>query len=491
MIHYLTSSGAIQSNHGPLALLLCSHIVGYWAHPFIIYCCSFFLQARRQSLTKQRTVDVGLVHGYPEKQKFLSTHTPVLQTENRERKVLGSIRATVQHSSQENLEMINVDNDHNRLHLCGKVSSLEDTENVNPALQSITYIPSEQAQSDKSVVYSISVPMVTKIPRPEPIGQVRYVSSVKFDIDSESSADNDSVKSCKIKQAGPVLHQKIITDLDIVEGQNIQNVGTDDTNLCRTNLDIVNNEELETKGATSRLPNLSKGKFTYLTHELLTNNNDSSEEQRQLKTNNCSLESVKHRILTKRRSKEALIAANSQTADWLLSNGKQVDAVGKQQHFFKTGLQGGIGRPIWASTPDLNARFLENEKNVKISQSRHIGKSLDIDLDDELNENRFAIQMSQQSFSKQTSLDESASVCQQPSNLQNYNKQSTPMMQDGRHFAQEMRQSYLPSTIDKGVPADGISNIGSSTGMPEEQVQYMKLAKLVNGPSLIVVSSSC
>lgn len=310
-----------------------------------------------------------------------------------------------------------------------------DKENT-PALSSIRY-SQDGKKPDKSVVYTLTVPVVTD--KVEPVSQPsRYVSSVSFKLEPKSS-DGETYnqgQSSKVTQAGERKFQ-VKSDLDI--SQNDEN----------------KNFEHQKSVALDQNQNYSDGGHDGLQHDF---------------TGNVSSSRVKEEILEKKRAKEALIAARSHTADWLLNSEKHLQTGTGPSSF----LPYKIGRPAWVSTPDLkvkrNAAHYDNSSRRIKKEGNH---SFDLLLQEELETN------DEHSFNRnQFETGHSVDDLDSRQHLTDF---------DGRPHLADLRGDSACSSMDESVDISRPSLIGDSFGMPEDHLNYLRLARLVNGPSLIMV----
>lgn len=324
-------------------------------------------------------------------------------------------------------------------------------ENDNPSLESISY-QQNQAVVGRSIVYTVDIPLA-QLQKPIKMKEVeskptgakssRYISSVNVSIEhiGEEESVKSSESSIRIKSVGPVRYRKL-TSHDIGEGdRDAQNEG-----------DVI---------IENILPELNSA-FLESTQKARKSEKDTGTE---IDVDGHVLK-AKEDIVIRRKSKEALIAAKSQTADWLLNNDPR--AVN-------------TGRPNWASTPNLkNKKNYEQGEVKKRRFKKEAGRSFDLLLGEET-ENDTADHIS-------SDMDEQS----QSTVLSQYSVDGKyPDYQLSPHRRPHLRHlqgDSACSSMDESIDNSRTSLIGSSCGILEDHLNYLRLARLVNGPSPIMVS---
>lgn len=398
----------------------------------MLKCSLFSLQEALLTQTKAtdlKTIGSAVSHDNKFTQNSSQSHPAGQQKRNGDHP-LNEISETIEKGNSH----VTLMNQPRHVFVCKK-NVCTDKENT-PALSSIRY-SQDSKKPDKSLVYTLTVPVVTD--KVEPVSQPsRYVSSVSFNLEPKSSDGEKYNKgqSSEVAHAGEIKFQ----------------VGSDG--------DISRNDENKNFGhqksvALDQNQNYSDGGHDSCPHD---------------HTGNVPSKRVKEEILEKKRAKEALIAARSHTADWLLNSEKHLQAGTRASSFspFK------VGRPVWVSTPDLKAK--RNAAHYD-SSSRHMKKegnhSFDLLLQEEL-------ETSDEHFfsGNQFEIGHSDHDLDSRQHLTDF---------DGRPHLADLRGDSACSSMDESVDISRPSLIGDSFGMPEDHLNYLRLARLVNGPSLIMV----
>lgn len=352
-------------------------------------------------------------------------------------------------------------------------------ENNDPRLQSINFFPIEKA-SEKSLVYTVNVPLspVIENDTPKCSERFRYVStlSVKFGDSSEEGSHKQS-SIPKVMKVGPLTFKRVrsVDDIDLDPEEIERDASRSDNGVFYTS-DAwkSHNHSADSKEIVNADNNFPDGRT-------FNRSNHSENGKKSLRD--------KEKVLEKKRAKDALISAKSHTADWLL---RQYGS----QNISQTGSRsdGGVnsqfklGRPAWASTPNLKAK--RNLKKDDMGRSRRImpqsQSSFDL-LSDETSAcseqtTETDIYRNQQNFSRSMEHFDQAHIDE--SDL----KHDLDELESRQRLAELQGDSNF-SSLDESVDVSRPSLIGSSTGLPEDQINYIRLARLVNGPSLIAVSS--
>ncbi|XP_053385662.1 uncharacterized protein LOC123538351 [Mercenaria mercenaria] len=363
---------------------------------------------------------------------------------------------------------VHVMNEPKHVFVCKKnVCADEDKEN-KPALSSISYSPNNEIQ-DKSLVYTLTVPVET-VPtenkRKEHSTNSRYISAISVNVERKSSGNNKKpVRSSKVTQVGHVTFQKVKSKSDRdIDKLDLKDEAEDTENVLQTaaasNLDVNENLKYsilskENQPISQSTPNVCK---------------DSKHDF----TRSASPCRAKEIVLEKKRAKEALIAANSHTADWLLDSERHLEAAESSRSSRVSPFR--MGRPIWASTPDL--KFKRSVTQYGDDSSRHIkmegNHSFDLLLDEEPG-----------TRSGQKLLGSHIAPAHSTEQLEELGSRQHLTEAGGKVPLGDLKGDSACSSMDESVEISRPSLIGSSFGIPEDHLNYLRLARLVNGPSLI------
>lgn len=322
-------------------------------------------------------------------------------------------------------------------------------ENGNPSLESISY-QQNQAVVGRSVVYTVDIPLA-QLQQPIKMKEVeskppgaksaRYISLVNVSIEQigEEESVRSSESSIRIKSVGPVRYRKVTA-----HGEGDRDAQNERDVIIENIVPELNSASLE---STQKARKSEKDTGTEIGVD-------------------GHVHKAKEEIVIRRKSKEALIAAKSQTADWLLNNDPR--AVN-------------IGRPNWASTPNLkNKKNYEQGEVKKRRFKKEAGHSFDLLLGEET-ENDTADHISSD-MDKQSQ----RTVLSQYSGDGEY--RDYRLSPHRRPHLQHLQGDSACSSMDESVDNSRVSMIGSSCGIPEDHLNYLRLARLVNGPSPIMVS---
>lgn len=409
-----------------------------------------------------------------------STHNPLfalpvgLQQENIEFR-LDEIIETVESRNTSNMMMNQPEN----VFICKKNVPV-DFENVvkhiNPSLSSISYSPAQE----KSVLYTITVPIEyeakakqhTQPPQPP-----RYVSTICVSLEQKSKDSNEQkqVKCPKVTQVGQATFQKINGESDIDTEHSIILPDRLDNQLMKenTNSDDSNNSSFFQKQKISAPSTKNDADLNSSPNvDRVIRNND--HDFARLVASPCRL---KEDVLVKKRAKEALVATNSHTADWLLNTEKHLETGSRMSHSMVSSSR--RGRPIWASTPNL--KFKRSLTNYEDRDGRRIKRdgnhSFDVLLDEEPATSNYQNSSGNQ-LAQAYSVDELDS-----------RRHVADLQMDSRRHLAEVRGDSVCSSVDVSLNASQHSLIGSSCCVQDDHLNYMRLARLVNGPSLMTVIS--
>jgi len=275
----------------------------------------------------------------------------------------------------------------------------------------------------------------------------RYVSELKLDIetDNETASVRSSESSVRIKAVSPVVYRRVDDSPDDVD------VNQSTLPDCRLDLSFLRNQNIE------------NGK--------------------QLEINQ-NVKTTKESILQRNKSKEALAAARSQTADWLLSQKLGHGAI----------LSNSNSSP-WGSTPDLKIRsqFTPPNKSRHNRIRKESNHSFDVLLHEDDAESHEK-QIPGSSYMEQRSFDSGSPITgyeKFESTNCNTSYKSPPkentISTNQRPALKYIHGSSACSSLDESIESSRPSLVGSSAGVSEDYVNYLRLARLVNGPSPLMV----
>ena len=382
------------------------------------------------------------------------------------------------------------------IHSCSKTEALSQSEADRPALESISYTINRDQTQDKSLVYTIDIPydLAASRSRTQRRRKLRkYVSTMSVDITvkpGKSQTGYQSVFTAK----GPVDYREIKVDLDpdqedpridnsvILHEKHMQELaGLEDIHKQSAKVGdsaILPQNYRELQGTNRRLP-------SNRSDQLLLGNRERS------KYNENDL-ALKQKVKDKHKSKETLASAKSQMVDWLLSNQRQKDANENTLSPSK------YGHPLSMSTPSLKIKRCSDKQLLK-NQSSFERRSFDsreiLNGENSVGEHRRNYHRNYNGHSF-----DSADILN-PDILQTQSKGSPASSLESFHNKSNLHtQIYLlPSVLKHGDSAlsedesvgvgynKRVSLSGSSVGLPEEELGYLKLARLVNGPATIMV----
>ena len=278
----------------------------------------------------------------------------------------------------------------------------------------------------------------------------RYVSELKLDIetDNETASVRSSESSVRIKAVSPVVYRRVDDSPDDVD------VNQSSLPDCRLDLSFLKNQNIEM-----------------------------SENGKQLEINQ-NVKNTKESILQRNKSKEALAAARSQTADWLLSQKLGHGAI----------LSNSNSSP-WGSTPDLKIRsqFTPPNKSRHNRIRKENNHSFDVLLHEDDAESHEK-QIASSSYMEQRSFDNGSPITgyeKFESTNCNTSYKSPPkeniISTNQRPALKYIHGSSASSSLDESMESSRPSLVGSSAGVSEDYVNYLRLARLVNGPSPLMV----
>ena len=335
------------------------------------------------------------------------------------------------------------------------------SEKVNPSLESIMYQPNRTVIG-KSVVYTVDIPIsqlkqpikskaIESVKKSSKSKSARYISSVNVSIENigEEESVHSSDSFVRIKSVTPVKYKKVTRD-DLELDPYTNDLDLEDEGYEVVNSDMCEGNRFNGDGVDG----------------LSTERTEKSEDRVGL---DVSVVKTKEEILSRRRSKEALVAVKSQTADWLLKNDGQSWVCSS-------------GRPNWASTPNLKHKKNYIDDDLKKRRfKKDAGHSFDLLLgEDTENEQSDKLSSDMEKQSQNT-------VLSQHSLEGNYHiLGSLPI---NRPHLRHLQGDSACSSMDESVDMSRASLIGSSCGVSEDHLNYLRLARLVNGPSPIMVSS--
>ena len=368
-------------------------------------------------------------------------------------------------------------NDRNKnFHVCSVRQKLSPSDTDCPSLTSITYRTTDSEPDNKSLVYTISVPYKGKSSRSlsdlssRSAGQGqrilpkrKFVSTMNVDItvqNSKNGAKNYNAFSCK----GPTNYQEL--DLDPCDPLSCDSEfgRTKDNHMTFHELSDLNN--FQKQSAKNRHEVL----HTYDGDLDLLHSNRSDFTQ-----NGASL---RHKLYHEKKSKEALASAKRQMVDWLLSNQR----LNSEMQNSESAKQ--YGHQLSMSTPSLKVKQFSN-KHLLSNQDCLERRSFDSQ--ELLKEGRQSV-LGRHSKYVRKSFDSQ--------DILNADSRDSPM--SSHEFFHYKPQGHFPEDFrcDDSVvsgeecvgPQKRVSLIESSLGTSEDHLEYLKLARLVNGPSNLMVS---
>ena len=375
-----------------------------------------------------------------------------------------------------------ISNDKNKnFHVCSMRQKLSPSKTDVPSLTSISYRTPDNDPDNKSLVYTLSVPYkgesskslsdLRSRSRSGHAGQRKlpkrkFVSTMSINVttkNDQNGTEKHNVFSCK----GPTKYQEL--DLEPCDPVSY------DTEFGRTKDSHMRFQDL------SNLNNYSK-QSAENKHEMKgTYENDldllpSSGSRSNFAQNGVSL---KHRHNHEKKSKEVLASAKRQMVDWLLSNQR----LNTEMQHSESSRQ--YAHPLSMSTPSLkvkqpSSKHLLSNRN---SLERHSFDSREL-----LRDTRQPVLGGHNKYERKSFYSE---------DLLNgaESRGSTLSSRDSLHYKP---QGHVPEdfhcddSVVSGEECGGgqkrVSLIESSLGMAEEHLEYLKLARLVNGPSNLAVS---
>ncbi|XP_060566792.1 uncharacterized protein LOC132725635 isoform X2 [Ruditapes philippinarum] len=347
-----------------------------------------------------------------------------------------------------------------QVYVCKKNAFDDEDKENKPELSSINYTPTAEIQ-DKSLVYTLSVPIETvaiKKNKVEDDQASRYVSTISVNVERKSSDNNNQkhVPSSKVTQVGHVSFHKVKSKSEL------------DIDKSDLKFDAKDTDDISLSSAPKLVGVSVKQSITHGT-EVVTNN---SEHDLCRSASPCRAKEI---VIEKKRAKERLVAANSHTANWLLSSEQHLKADDQSKNSKISPFK--IGRPVWASTPNLKVKrnFThldedENSRRIKM-EGNH---SFDLLLDEEMC-TRDGQKLNGNHIPSSNSAEE----------LEEFGSRQTFVGITGKPHLYDLKGDSACSSMDESVEIARPSMLGSGCTMPEDHLNYVRLARLVNGPSLI------
>ncbi|XP_052234698.1 uncharacterized protein LOC127847111 isoform X3 [Dreissena polymorpha] len=307
-------------------------------------------------------------------------------------------------------------------------------DNSNPALRTIAYT-AETETGNKSVLYTVDLPLIplpcqqlAKNSLQDQSRQPRYVSSLN--LETELLDDDESEKSSesrvRVKPVGPAV---FLTLHDLKNNQ---------SHLSDEN-DFENCDN-----------NLSAGEWRKEGLGIHDVNNETANDSQQTFQRERDVMQSKQSILQRKLSKQSMVASKTQTADWLLNNESKRKA-------FK------MGRPNWASTPNLKPK---GDARVTGVWKRHfqMEESMSLDIPPEESGDELSLKL------RQHSLD--------------FDHEN--ILGNAKPHLKHLRGDSACASLDESMYSSKSSMLGSYQGVSDEYLNYLRLARLVNGPSPIM-----
>ena len=384
--------------------------------------------------------------------------------------------------------------------VCSEADKFSHSSVCMPSLDSISYTRNSDKSENKSLVYTISVPYKVdgsrSLTQRQRIRSKRnYVSTMKVDVTvkpGNSEAETQNVFTAK----GPVDYREIKYDLDPNQVDPLINTSSGENLQDRPILDLSGLTDIQESSAKVEFGEIfsEERKVQYgKLGQFPSNGGDNlllgNRERSQYYENGLAL---KQKLFKKKKSKETLASAKSQMVDWLLSNQRQT--TGSEDKL----LSAKYDHPLSMSTPSLKIKKCSDRQllNNQRSFERHSFDNPET-LNDESPIGDRALKnqrnYDRNSFDSQDVLSannsQSQSRASPVSGLEPFHYKSDIHKQIG-HLPGALKHGDSLLSVDESVGMQKrLSLTGSSLGIPEEELGYLKLAKLVNGPTNLTVSS--
>ena len=433
-----------------------------------------------------------------------STHNP-LQSHPVSRWKQTGLRKSKEKLSRNTV--INLDNDKS-VHVCSKSQRVPQNNVDLPSLTSISYTKHDNESKDKSLVYTISVPYKGSSSRSsddlrsEPQGQHvsskrKFISSVNLDITVKHGKSGKEKKNV-FTARGPVDYKEIEPGLEHrLYDPKVNTSHAVDTQR-NTNVDVLSDRtNIQKHSAKLTFTEIFPGMGKFQSGDqaqLPGNSNDNLLPGNIYRSNYLRNElALKQRIGREKKSRESLLSAKPQMMNWLLSNQRQNSGVKNKFGSIKQN-----GHHLSVSTPSLKVKqcstrqLLHNQRSFE----RH---SLDAEeiLNDEHSkkEHTFgARRYNRNSLDSQDIL--SGDTSRSQSRGSPVSSQELFQFKSGVHLQKGLGDMKYEDSLlsgDESVGVQGVqkrsSLVESSLGMQEEHLEYLKLARLVNGPSNLMVNN--
>ena len=375
-----------------------------------------------------------------------------------------------------------INNDKNKnFHVCSIRQKLSPSRSDVPSLTSISYRTTDSEPDNKSLVYTLSVPYKGESSRSlsdlrsrsghqghRRLPKRKFVSTMNINVTTKNSQDGTNKYSVFSSEGQTKFHE--LNDLEPLDAYSY------DTDFGRTN------------DSHSRIQNLSDLN-TYPRQSAKNRHDDdidllpSNRARSNFAQNGVTL---KQRLNYEKKSKKVLASAKRQMVDWLLSN-QRLNT--ESQHSEPLGQ---FAHPLSMSTPSLKMKQTHNKHllSSRNSLERHSIDSRELRSDVPQSVLIERDKYERKSFDSEDLLNDAElrdadSRASAMSSRDSENKNPQGQIHEDFH---------CDSSITSGDEYGGVQNRGSliesSLGMVEEHLEYLKLARLVNGPSNLTVSTN-
>lgn len=364
-------------------------------------------------------------------------------------------------------------------HVCSISNKLSANDTDVPSLTSVAYTATNSKPEKKSLVYTVSVPYKGESSRSlsdlrlgsqgqRVVPKRTFLSTINVDV-TVKGEKNGIEKQNVFTSKGPVDYRELDPcSKDLLSGTS-EFSRTTDKHMSFDDLSNLKGFQKQSAGFVNNVPDRHSD-------DLLLSNRSRSH----LVENGIAL---KHRLRHAKKSKEVLASAKQQMVDWLLSNQQEKMGLKGSPEFMKQ-----YEHPLSMSTPSLkfkqpqSRQLLNNQKSFE----RH-----SLDSREQLNEDRDYVFTGQNKLAK-SGLDSEETL--HGDNSGSHYRQSHISSQNLFHYKPQRRDledfrcddSVVSTDESVGVQKQS-SLIGSSIGIAEEHLEYLKLARLVNGPSNLAV----
>lgn len=374
------------------------------------------------------------------------------------------------------------------VHVCSKTLSQKD--NDLPSLTSILYTTRNNNSKNKSLVYTVGIPYRTDHSsslsdlRSVSDLQRKYISSMKVDVAVKDQKDGKEKKNI-FTTVGPVEYQEIDHDLEHAQLDPLGNT---------SNLVSIENKKSSIPGLlhfndiqkNAEFTEMSAGKGQSQYHQSHVQVPHKHEHvlpgDRGMSAYIGNGLALKQKLRKGNKSKESLASAKRQMVDWLLSNQRQNIKI--KSRFGATKI---YSHPLSMSTPSLKAKWCSDRQLVNNQRSfeRHSLDSEEI-LTSEISRKKYR-KCARNSFDSQEILSGDTSCSQSRASLassQELFPYKSALDSHQKHLSHNWRHegSLLSEDEDFGEVKRS-SLIDSSLGVLEDHLDYLKLARLISGPT--------